>query len=347
MKALRIAIATVAVALLPLAPAGATYPGENGKILYVRYDGRGSDPFAIDADGSNRARLANTVTSEVDAVYSPDGTKIAFTYHLDGGSEIYVMNADGTGLTAVTSGPLLKRFPEWSPDGTRLAYMAKRRRGGSMIFVKNVDGTGKTRLTAKGGHNTHPKWSPDGTRIAYVHWGRRTSDIYVMNPDGANKSNLTATRTYEAGPSWSPTGTEIAYERSKNNSFGFDVFAVDLDGNRRALSRIDGLSEEAPRFSPNGELVSYLECGRRAGCSLVVINADGSGRRKLADISDPSYALPDGMSAVWSPDSTKLAYSGMPGSRYLLDLYVVEVADGEVTRLSNTPGLDEIAASWQ
>jgi hypothetical protein len=65
----------------------ATFPGQNGKIAFVR----DAEIWVMNPDGSSQTDL-NTEGSDLD--WSPDGTKIAFDRD---GNAILIMNADGSG----------------------------------------------------------------------------------------------------------------------------------------------------------------------------------------------------------------------------------------------------------
>jgi Tol biopolymer transport system component len=90
-----IAAAMAVAALLLLAgtarKAGATFPGQNGKIAFA----------------------SDRTTGE--GVNNPEGD-----------FEIFTMNRDGTGLTQLTENAALDFDPEWSPDGKKIAFQSDR-----------------------------------------------------------------------------------------------------------------------------------------------------------------------------------------------------------------------------
>ena len=79
----------------PVPPAGAAFPGANGKIVFTSDRDGNSEIYVMNPDGSGQTRLTNNGAIDADPVWSPDGTKIAFWSERDGPAEIYVMNADG------------------------------------------------------------------------------------------------------------------------------------------------------------------------------------------------------------------------------------------------------------
>src|SRR4051812_20893916 len=81
---MRLARALIVITLLgiafPSVPAGAAFPGSNGKILFFSAGSR-PEPgsmFSMNADGSQRTRLTDPLIFESDAQWSGDGTRIVF-----------------------------------------------------------------------------------------------------------------------------------------------------------------------------------------------------------------------------------------------------------------------------
>jgi Tol biopolymer transport system component len=177
-------------------PAGATFPGVNGKIAFSRDRGGDSDGdaeiYRMNADGSHLTRLTNNSVDDTQPDWSPDGTKIAFMSGVHKGSnlEIYTMNADGTKQTRLTNDPHGDAVPAWSPDGTKIAFVSDRGNDFEIeeIYVMNADGTEPTNisnLTVGVGlpivADSEPSWSPDGTQIAFR--------CYVLNGGGRRRPN--------------------------------------------------------------------------------------------------------------------------------------------------------------
>ena len=156
--------------------------------------------------------------------------------------------------------------PAWSPDGRKLAFVSQRD-GNSEIYVMNADGSAQKNLTRQPASDSHPSWSPDGRRIVFVSRRDGNSEIYVMNADGSGLRNLTRTPSDDLDPAWSPDGRAIAFVQKK------------CTGGRR----------DPP-------------CATAYETSLYVVNADGSGLRRLttrrARLFNPS----------WSADGKTIRY---------------------------------------
>lgn len=91
-------------ALLFTAPVRATFPGQNGKIVFVSDRSGSWQLYTIDPDGRGMTQITNMPPTDYDLwapTFSPDGERIAFCYGTGNSAvfalaELYMINADGT-----------------------------------------------------------------------------------------------------------------------------------------------------------------------------------------------------------------------------------------------------------
>src|SRR5580765_8363799 len=114
-----LALALLLAGLLSSAqPAGAAFPGHNGKIVFAQanLEDNESNVWVMNPDGSGKTQLTSS-GQDVEPAWSADGAKIVFSSGRGGNFDVYVMNADGSGLKRLTTTPTAERYPTWSPDG--------------------------------------------------------------------------------------------------------------------------------------------------------------------------------------------------------------------------------------
>ena len=72
--------------------------------------------FVMNADGSQKENVTQTVTTEVSLAWSPDGNKLVFSVWVAGEAEIFTINLDGSGRSQLTNSPGFdNRHPSWQP----------------------------------------------------------------------------------------------------------------------------------------------------------------------------------------------------------------------------------------
>jgi TolB protein len=265
------ALLTICLAM----PAGATFPGKNGRIAFII----SPDIYSMNSDGSDVQQLTNLGPDNSASweYWSPDGTQIVFTEYPppDGNGQIWLMNGDGTNqhlLFAETG--FSDEQPSFSPDGDTVVFT--RIQAGSdaqAIYRVSKDGTGLTEITPYS--TTLPAsiqdrgamYSPDGTRIAFQgqNRGGLLSAIYVMNADGSNARRITPTDLSAVRANWSPDGTKIVFATHCCNPQNQELWQVNPDGT--GLSQLtrneygdnyNGYPHDyKPSWSPQGDAIVF------------------------------------------------------------------------------------------
>ncbi len=226
----------------------------------------------MNADGSGQTVLPSEYTSSPS--FSPDGERIV-VYAWEGwpqGSGLWTLKIDGTDPQLVfRDGDA--RYPSWSPDGKLVAYMARKSvhivaaNGGDPI--KLVDGS------------MQPSWSPDSQRLVFKGCEGPTCGLYLMNIDGSGKVRLTTTAD-DAMPAWSPDGKKVAFA-CKAIGETWDVCTVNIDGSdRKSLTANNPENDVNPAWLPDSSGIVFLSA-RQSKWEIWVMDADGSGQRKLID----------------------------------------------------------------
>ncbi len=318
---------------------------------YVEPVGRGSaDPYAggqlvwtgnfvtagtyYVAVGSSGDRAG---TSYYQIEVSGDGVSLSEPAATPAGASDLAMVQEEDGVNSAVPG---------EPQG-RLVFQTSY---GGTFYTINVDGTELQPVT----NGIDPIWSPAGDQqIAFVRW-EEPRGVWVVDVETGEEWRVfdwSETRY----PSWSPGASQIVFSRQEG---GAEEREVCRGGRCITLPATDhwrlGIVDTAdgsftepstekkvalpPSWSPappeggmNGDLIAY-----QGGHGLVVESADGQQSYQLTfDARDTSPA--------WSPGGESVVYLHRQHDHW--EIYVVDVASGQQTRLTDTPLLADGTAA--
>ncbi len=261
---------------------------------------------------------------------SPDGTRIAFVAR-DGaetGRDIFLANLDRSGaLINLTNRAGDDGSPSWSPDGRRIVFHSDRD-GDFDIFTMSADGTAQTPVIDTPDDETSPVWSRDGRTLLFVRGG----DLFRSDDGGSAPVAVTATAALESEPHLIPaagprrTDQLLVSVGAGNRSL---QLVSSTDGTRRQLTQSlfdDALTAD---WSPDGSQVVF-SADRGGNYDLYVINADGSGLRRLTD--HPARDL----HPAWSPDGRTIAFESNRNGNW--DIFFVPAEGGNALPFTSDPG---------
>jgi serine/threonine protein kinase/Tol biopolymer transport system component len=187
-----------------------------------------------------------------------------------------------------------------SPDGTRMAISVREfQRRSSKLLIYDMKGRVYDEWTF-GGNSENPVWAPDSRRIAFVGIREGSSGIYVtsLGKFDVGEPIISSDRGL-AVSSWSPDGTLLAYSEDHPQTKA-DIWLLSLQEGTASPLIATAALEYGPRFSPDGEWISYVS------------NESGKDNVYVQPVTGAGVSVrisPDGGdSPSWAPSGTELFY---------------------------------------
>ena len=235
---------------------------------------------------------SENLTSNNGLAWSPDSQQLAYVSTVNEREEVWVVDADGKRPHLLLGGPFeeLGRSGGYGVPGSRLS------------------------------------WSPDGKSLALVAIRNGAKRLLIADVESGGLQDLGLPYREIAAPAFSPDGKKIAFSAAIAGVS--QLYTVELRDH--AVTQLTHETATSlvtdPAWSPDGSWLAYsAEEDRRN--QVFILNADGSGRRRL---SKP--ALDSLMPAV-SPDGKWVFYSTEEGGGY--NLAKVGVDGGGFELLTN------------
>ncbi len=289
--------ALVVVGMTPI-EVGASFPGDNGRIIFNRGSiERPTFLVSMEPDGSNATPLTAGSRNNFGASWDPDGSRFIYSrIGNDGRVDLFLRNADGSNPTRVTNTILRDEFQvAFGPDGNHAVYQGCRFQ--CDLFTIDLTTGDQTRVTNTQADEIAPDWSV-GDLIVFerVPRGRGDIDIFTIHPDGSVLTRLTFNqRLQDVSASWSPAGTRIVYSRC-----GFegncDLFTMDPDGSGKDRITDTRADEFGAHFSPDGRFFVVTRSRGEGSGDIFRLRTNGRHPHRLTNTPNRFEVDPD-----WQP----------------------------------------------
>jgi hypothetical protein len=249
----------------------------------------------------------------------------------------------GTGDPAQAAYPGTNGVIAYSVPGTPEGYGTAT----VSLWAMNPDGSAQQAL-----HQTYvgdplevgASWSPDGNTIAFTRCAAvlfgcdQSREIWLRASDGSNPRKV-STGTQ---PTWFPGGNALVITDYYFFPDGYrtsELYRLNIDGTGRTLlTTPDNCGKGLPKVSPLGDRVAFQwSCPYLDRVSGVYAIPAGGGEPQRLTPATVAYEGYGGFD--WSPDGNRIVYSreaNAPLGTQQYDLFVVDLATGVATRVTNT-----------
>ena len=263
-----------------------------------------------------------------------------------------------------------------SYDGKMVAYVVrepimddKKSEYLSQIWLTNVDTKENIQYTFNLKSSSSPKFSPDGKKVAFLSSRTGKNQIWIINTSGGEAKNITDEKKGVRSIKWSPDGKSISFLKNdddtedeiKSKENKTDVILVDknfkyshiytyslVEDTVTQITKGD-FSVNSYDYSPEGNKIVFShqdDTNINTGfvnSDISVIESDGSNFKRL--IKRPGIDS----SPIFSGNESKFAFISSGGKQEsigLRDVYIFNLKDNSIKKLSNTPNRDSNIISW-
>jgi len=301
-----------------------------GRIVWLR-DGRG-----IVMIGTRRGEAVTTARDSVWFVSQPEGairritTDLNRHFHVslsvtDDGQSLLVipfnrtsqiwsveargqaekLRYDAHSAAQLTTGTGEGRGGIVSLDDGPIVYVA--RTGDHVdLWRMNHDGSQQQQLTTAPPFLEEVSAPPDGSFFVFASNNAGYSHLFRVNREGANLRQLTSGESRESDSDCSPDGRWIVYA-SKSSLPGkigeFKLWKIPAEGG--APVRLSDHEAQTPRFSPDGQWISYIYPDATGKLQVAVMPADGGAPIKTFETPNSAEL---NVGCRWTPDGQGLVY---------------------------------------
>jgi Tol biopolymer transport system component len=291
----------------------------------ILYGAKTAELFAVDADGSNRRKIADGF---VEAAFSPDGKTLAM-WGQD--RPLTLMDwPDGEPVEAAVSTDV--REAVWSSKNELAVFTGEQTSAARDLYLVSHGGTAERVAGGDFAFRASPRWAPDGSRLAFAD----ETSVYTVTPGEEAEVFAQFRDVGVRSVSWSSDGALLAVgvDRRAVADPGYeatDIVVIDATTSERRFTLV-GAGFFDPLWSPvepvllfDGNACLFEEW------QLMLVNGDGTDLRPLTERHGGFFFA----GYDWSPDGRRVA----TGSVERGAITTVDVETGEAQSVFRSPGI--------
>lgn len=176
-------------------------------------------------------------------------------------------------------------------------------------------------------------------RLALAAYRHGQWDIYSLRLDGSDLRQITNDRAEDTDPAFSPDGTRLAFASRRQNNW--DIYLLNLETGQESRLTRSPHYDGAPAWSPDGQVLAY-ESYQSGNMDIWQITVEPVlGGKPAVNLTGNSEA--GDFAPTFHPDGESITFSSWRGGSQ--DLYRLNLADGVVRQLTNSP-VAELQPVW-
>jgi serine/threonine protein kinase len=205
---------------------------------------------------------------------------------------------------------------------------------GKITRLTNNGKVGVATISPDGKYVVYSALDDSGNSSLWVRHVATTSNVQIVPPAGPD--------VIFGQPTFSPDGNYIYYLRNERGRVSGVLYQVPVLGgtSKKVLENVSRIS-----FSPNGDRFAFVRRDVSQGeDAIIVVNADGTGEKKLATRKHPNYFL---SGLAWSPDGQTIACpSGVFAGSAYRSVTLIQVSDGSERPFTSHSWNDVQRITW-
>lgn len=235
-------------------------------------------------------------------------------------------------VRAVSSGEEFS-MPTWSPDGSKLLVASAH---GMKLHLIDLEQNKIEQLSEVIGSGFDASWSPDGQEIYYRHRDSELQTHPEIKSIRLSDRRLKSSRLHPNGllsASKAQKGSDVVVYINVET---LGIEAETQDGKKSWAVTQDNGQYYRPLLSPDQNHLLI-----HSGSEMLLYALDGSGLIQ---------SLGSGIASSWSPDNQHvLAFMDESKDGHTIsgsELYMIDIANGSVKKLTSSPDLYELWPNW-
>lgn len=189
-----------------------------------------------------------------------------------------------------------------------------------------------------------PAWSPDGKQIVFTTNFTGRNNLWKVDANGGWPIQLLQSDDRQDGAVWSHDGKWIVFTQDVGGHEIWDLYAVPSNGGQAInLTNTANVSEENPRFSPDGSLVAITMKQETAPVNNIAVMDWQT--HKIRPVTDEKSVDHVWQIVDWSPDGKYLFANRLKLNFGDESVFRIEAATGKSEELTPHQGEVVIAAT--